>query len=454
MSSRFFFLKNISIIPRKKHALRHIFCYTTYINIQSMYNNLLAQLPSLGEQFARAFDLVLFFFTLSPYWLPPLLMVFFWYKWLHYVRSQFIEKQEMVLLEIRLPQEVYKSPVAMQAVFDGLWIKGGESNFIDRLWFGKVRMWYSFELVSFEGQVHLYVWARKFFQRMVERSFYAHYPDIELVPVQDYALAFPFSLETHNCYGADFGLNDTIGVPIKTYVDYKLDQTASKEEQKVDPMAHVFEFLGSMGKGEYVWLQILARASKKEDMTFGFIRNRKTYEQFSKEEIARIRSSPEEVIVFPNGTEGKTLSDKQVKRVQLMNRIGLSSTHWDFGVRGIYIAEKEKFDDANITGLLGLWQPFGSSGYNSLTVIGDRWQPRFSYPWHDFNGRKEVVDKVTIIDAYRRRSWFHPPYEFYNYMITSEELATLFHIPGSVAKTPTLQRISSSRGEAPSNLPK
>jgi hypothetical protein len=359
----------------------------------------------------------------------------------------------MVLLEIHLPQEVMKSPAAMQAVFDGLFLKSGEASFIDRLWFGKVRMWYSFELVSIEGQVHLFVWARKFFRRLVERSFYAHYPDAEIVLAQDYTTQLPFSLETYDCFGADFNITASIGVPIRTYVDYKLDQTATKEEQKVDPMAHVFEFLGSMGKGEHVWIQILARASKKEDMTFGFIRNRKTYEDYSREEISRIRSSPEEHIVFPDGGVGKTLSDRQMKRIQAMNRIGLSSTHWDVGIRGIYIAEKEMFDDSNITGLLSVWQPFGSPGFNSIVPNGTRWQPIFSYPWQDYNGIRENKRKIQIIDAYRRRSWFHPPYEFQNFMMTSEELATLFHIPGSVAKTPTMQRIGSARAQAPVNLP-
>jgi hypothetical protein len=100
-----------------------------------------------------------------------------------------------------------------------------------------------------------------------------------------------------------------------------------------------------------------------------------------------------------------------------------------------------------------MWQPFGSPGYNSISIDGSRWQPIFDYPWQDFNGIRENRKKVRIIDAYRQRSWFHPPYEFKNFMMTSEELATIFHLPGSVARTPTLQRISSSRSEAPTNLP-
>ncbi len=418
-----------------------------------MYTQILAQLPSIWDEFAVAADIIGYVLKFSPYWGPFLLSVIFWRMWLRYVRMRFIDEQETMLFEIFLPQEVKKSPAAMQAVLDGLLWKGGEANFIDRLWFGKVRPWYSFEFVSKEGQVHMYIWFRKAFKKMVERSFYAHYPDIDLVEVSDYSKELPYSLETHNSFGADFGLTAPIGVPIRTYVDYRLDQPGVKEEEKVDPITHILEYLGSLGKGEYAWIQILARANKKEDITFGFIRNKKTYDELAKEEVARIRANPEETVVFPDGGVGKVLSDRQIKRIQAMNRAGLSSSHWDIGIRGIYIAEHDYFDGMNSAGMLTLWQPFGSPGYNSITPIGTRWQPMFSYPWQDFNGIRENKKKVQIIDAYRRRSWFHPPYEFPNYMITSEELATLFHIPGSVAKTPTVQRISSARAQAPVNLP-
>jgi len=356
-------------------------------------------------------------------------------------------------MEIRLPQEVHKSPAAMKAVFDALWQKGGEATYLDRLWTGKVRLWYSFELVSMEGQVHLYVWVRAPFRRLVERTFYAQYPDVELIPADDYATAFPFSLETHNVFGMDFTLESPIGVPLKTYTEFQLDQASMKEEQKVDPMNHLFEYLGSMGKGEYVWIQILCQADRKEDLTYGFTRNRASYEDLARMEVARIRKNPEETIVFPDGGVGKTLSDRQMKRIQAMNRTMLSSTHWDVGIRGIYMAEHEHFDGTNIPGLITLWQPFGAPGYNSVVLDPSRWQPMFSYPWQDFNGMRENRKKVQVVDAYRRRSWFHAPYHFHHFMLTSEELATLFHLPGSVAATPTIQRISSVRAQAPANLP-
>lgn len=412
-----------------------------------------AVFATLLEPFSRlgaSFELL---FRYSPYWGPPILALVFWRVWLKYIRMRYISDQEYILLELRLPHEVMKSPVAMQSVLENLWQKGGEATFIDRLWAGKVRMWYSFEIVSLEGQVHLYIWVRRAFRRMVERALYAHYPDVEVVEADDYAAAIPVTLATHNLYGLDYRLDGPTGLPIKTYTDYNLDQTSAKEDQKTDPIAHILEYCGSMGKGEYVWIQILARASKKEDITYGPIRNRASYAELAQHEVTRIRSNPEQNIIFPDGNSGKVLSDGQLQRIKSINRISSATRAWDVGIRGLYIAEHEYFDGTNIPALIGVWQAFGAPGFNSITIDPSRWQPIFDYPWQDFNSYRENKKKVGIVDAYRRRSWFHPPYQFHSFMLTSEELATLFHLPGTVAKTPTIQRVTSTKAQAPANLP-
>ena len=38
-------------------------------------------------------------------------------------------------------------------------------------------------------------------------------------------------------------------------------------------------------------------------------------------------------------------------------------------------------------------------------------------------------------------------------VMTTEELATIFHFPGQVATTPTISRSSSKKAEPPPNLP-
>jgi predicted component of type VI protein secretion system len=47
----------------------------------------------------------------------------------------------------------------------------------------------------------------------------------------------------------------------------------------------------------------------------------------------------------------------------------------------------------------------------------------------------------------------HPSADDVVFMLNLEEIATLWHLPGAVAATPTLPRIDSTKGVAPVNLP-
>jgi hypothetical protein len=77
----------------------------------------------------------------------------------------------------------------------------------------------------------------------------------------------------------------------------------------------------------------------------------------------------------------------------------------------------------------------------------------FDYPWQDPSKTKAVGLKREMLDAYAQRSWFYPPYVRPHFVLTSEELATIFHFPGRVSETPSLGRIESNKSEPPTNLP-
>jgi len=83
--------------------------------------------------------IVIWFFRFAPIWLPILLSYMFWRLWITYIRRKFIQEQEYELLEIRLPREVEKTPLAMEAFFAGIHLRPGETTWIDRAWLGKVR---------------------------------------------------------------------------------------------------------------------------------------------------------------------------------------------------------------------------------------------------------------------------------------------------------------------------
>jgi hypothetical protein len=77
----------------------------------------------------------------------------------------------------------------------------------------------------------------------------------------------------------------------------------------------------------------------------------------------------------------------------------------------------------------------------------------FDYPWEDFREIRLNRRKWRMFDAYRRRQYFYPPYKRPHFVLSAEEVATIYHFPGMVAATPTLPHIESKKGEPPVNLP-
>jgi hypothetical protein len=225
-------------------------------------------IESVLHSVAPTWQLILAILRFAPVWAPFLFAYAGWTGWMRYRRALFLSKQEPTLLEIRVPKEVSKSPAAMEVVLGVLWNPGGEGNVLEKYWDGGVRPWFSLELVSLEGQVKFFIWTWKKNMEGIATSIYAQYPNTEVIEVPDYTLAILHDPAQNDLYAAEFALTKPDPYPIKTYIDYGLD-TDPKEEYKIDPLATVLEYLGSLGSGEQAWIQILVRAHKKEDSKGG-----------------------------------------------------------------------------------------------------------------------------------------------------------------------------------------
>ena len=99
---------------------------------------------------------------------------------------------------------------------------------------------------------------------------------------------------------------------------------------------------------------------------------------------------------------------------------------------------------------MGAFKQYGSNGLNGFKPVN---ATTFDYPWQDYKNTRMNKKKATLFNAYCARGYFHPPYSRKPFVLNTEELATIFHFPGSVAETPTFERIESRKGEPPSNLP-
>ena len=92
-------------------------------------------------------------------------------------------------LEIKLPRELPKSPQVMEIILSAMHQTSSIVAY-QKYWGGKLRTWYSLEIVSKEGSIHFYFYVQKSYRSVVEAQIYAHYPQVEIHEAADYTKEF------------------------------------------------------------------------------------------------------------------------------------------------------------------------------------------------------------------------------------------------------------------------
>ncbi|OHA91387.1 MAG: hypothetical protein A2758_02930 [Candidatus Zambryskibacteria bacterium RIFCSPHIGHO2_01_FULL_49_18] len=398
------------------------------------------------------------FLNLWPVWVPLILANLAWRAWLNYVRRSWINSQGYIFLEIRLPKDVAKSPAAMELVLQGIWENANISTPADAFWEGKMREWFSLEIVSIGGQVRFFIWAFPRWRKIIESRVYAQYPEAEIFEAKDYALDLKYDPDnTTNAWGVNTALAKPDAYPIKTYIEYELDKKAGgkPEDQEgiVDPITPVIEYLGSLKPGEVAGIQILIRAHAKESFLYGRLRAKPDWQADIKKEIEKMVK--EEQLAKPaedsKGVTFLNLTKTQTETIASIQR-NAGKLAFDTMIRLMYAAPKDEFEKTRGMGIIGSMRQFGSSTLNGIKPVFFT----FTHPWQDYKGLRKKERMNNFIDAYKRRAFFGTPhYHLFGkpYILTTEEVATIFHLPGAVATTPSLARAPSKKAEAPANLP-
>ncbi len=399
--------------------------------------------------------------TFSPIFLAIILARIFWDLWMRYVRARFFFSQKYAVIEVRLPKDLYKSPLAME-LFLNIFHNPVDGNWYKQIWLGETRPWASLELVSIEGQVKFFIWLRESVKNNVQTALYANFPGIEVFEKDDYARSVVFDKDQMKVWATDFVFTKPNPYPIKTYVDYGLDKDP-KEEFKVDPIVPLLEYLGSVGPNQQVWIQYIIRCHKKDQRKPGhWWKKTDLWKDESEAEVNKIlmrdkdsKVSGEQIFNKegePTGfTKSPTISKGEQAIVEALER-SVTKQAFDAGIRAVYVAKKDFFNPGNIGGIIGNFKHFSSEHLNGFKP-GGPWMGNLEYPWQDYKDiRRNRLSKWALM-AYKRRSYFFPPFQGKPMVLNAEELATLFHFPGAVASTPTLERVPSKKSEAPANLP-
>jgi hypothetical protein len=336
----------------------------------------------------------------------------------------------------------------MEVVLTQLYQTASPDNHFQTYIDGKHPPVFGLEIVSTEGAVRFIVNVpRKKFKNMIETFLYAQYPGIEITELPiDYTAAIRWDPSEFEVFSLHFGLKKPDPYPIKTYIDYGLDQDP-KEELKIDPIQPMIEFLGSIGPGENIWVQILISAHRKEEFKTGSLTTRPDWTKAVTAEINKLtgREKKEDAFTALKLTDGERDLIKALERSR-------GKYAFNTYVRSMYAAKKKNYMPGERIGLMiTTLFPFHDLNRNTMSF---RWRTDFDWNWwQDPSGKKRLhLKKEELIDYKLRRYTGRSPKD-QGSILTTEELATMFHLPGSAVTTPTLSRIPSTRSEAPTNLP-
>ena len=394
-----------------------------------------------------------FMFFTSPFWLPYILFHVMHYWWFEYINLDFDLAQGRTTLELKFPQEVFKSPLAMEIVLTYLYQAANPDNLIETYWDGKRPPRFGLEIASFGGDIHFYISTPvKKFKNMWEAQLYAQYPGIVITELEhDYTGRIPWDPKKYQYFSLRFGLKRPDIMPIKTYVDFGLDKDP-KEEFKIDPLSAIVEFLGTMQKGENLWVQLRIYAHREEIFKTGSLHASSDWMPDMKARINEILQRD------PTGkgaldTESSPRVSPGERELAATLERHASKFAFNAGLRVMYIAESAKYSPGERIGaIISMWRPFEDRMRNGF---GLKWRTDFDWNWwQDPKGRRRARYKKTEFREYKLRYFNKKENGDKPFILSTEEIASLYHPVGEVVRTPTLERVPSARAEAPANLPR
>lgn len=394
-----------------------------------------------------------FLFATSPLWLPYISFHLFFEKHMEHVGKKFELKSGRTIFEIVLPPDVFKSPEAMEVVFTQLYNKASPDNLMETYLDGKRPPIYSCELVSKGGDVRFYMTLPNKNVYGLRDALYSQYPGVEVREAEiDYTAEVPSDLEGWAMMSFHMGKKEDSAFPIKTYIEFGLDKLP-KEEEKLDPMTPMLEMLAGIRPNQQIWIQFLFKAHRKDSFLHGQLKAGEGWDKAAQKEIDKILESRKKKIKTDKGESEDMLplTPGDRSKIEAMER-NIGKTPYEFACRVIYLSkDPNDFDGGLYSRFL---RTFAATEITNRNGLGAQWRTDFNYKmFSDPFGKIIPALKKQELREYKLRQLFPKGGPMSFKIMTAEELATIFHLPGKVAITPTLNRVQSTRGEAPTNLP-
>ncbi len=443
--------------------------------------------------------LVLYFiggFLLSLWWIwiPWFLFILARDIWIKHRRNKFAQNLEWVLLEVKPPQDMKKTPYSVEQLFAGLHGMMSTPNKEDQLIKGVFQRWFSFEIVGDGGDIHFLVRTLTYFRDLVEAQIYAQYPEAEIIEVDDYINSVPDDIpnEEYNTWGTEMVLLKEDAYPIRTYIEF--EKSAVSEEQRIDPISSLLEVMSKLKDKEKIWVQTLIRpvndewkkqGDKLRDKLVG--RKEEKKEGEIKKEFIAWKDTSKKVLHEMATGESLELSDSSEKKQEtpflwattkgeqdIITAIerNIAKIGFETIIRFVYISPRDIYTMANVSAVIGCFKQFSTQNLNGFKPNG-KISPSLDYAY-ELKDQREDYRRRRVFKDYKKRDFvqYSEVVEYLNKLsfeklpifnwfftrsnpmvLNIEELATIYHFPSEPVKAPLVPRVEAKKGEPPIGLP-
>lgn len=344
-----------------------------------------------------------------------------------YRRRAWVDNQRYVLLQVSVPKENDKAPVAAEQMFAAL--HGIRRDARSRFFEGSIQEHIGLEIASQAGRINFYAYVPEAQKSFAEGQMYAQYPKAEIVAVPDYAAA---DVATGRALaGTELKLTAKDVYPIKTFLNF----------EDVDPLSGITAVMGDLNDGEQVWIQILARPADDSwhkrgeaelkrlqggggglsaggifGLLGGFVG-----------ELFRAASAPAEP-----SKGGKPVPPPIQVDEALSSGLREKSAKLGYEVKIRIVAGAADATAARnrLSAAVGAFKQYNTTNLNGFTA------------------GKVSLKTENVLKAYQGRAFLGK-----GPVLNIEELASIFHLPNTSVETPTIAWTTSSKGEPPKNLP-
>lgn len=366
-------------------------------------------------------------------------------------------KNKWSIISIKISRENQKTPQAMEQVLTTI-------NGWGTLPSMRPTEWVSLELISVGGEIRFLIRILEKYKHLLESTLFSFYQDIEIKDVDDYIDLVPSNTaqlyaREQEVWGSELILDKEGAYPIKSYKE----SPGGGEGKESDPMSVFTEIMGRLTAEEFIGIQLVLMPIRT-----------KTVREKYKYVLEKLKAKPHSATITGESIDPAMPQIKMGNEAKIAKAVedNLSKPFFDTLIRAVYIAPKAAFREKYAKqGVVSSFNQYGIPDMNSfkkntITEVGDV-LPNPDKHFVLFPQRRNEARKERILHTYRHRDV--PPFSFMGRIISSmmfhnnmgskfcelstESLATVFHLPTTAILTaPFMQRVESRKVGPPQGL--